>query len=64
MAIKEKQEKTAVSKLRDRFNAIERSIKPSDKLKNILKKDKQLEQKDKSDKKVARPYNPRHELGI
>ena len=56
--------KTAVSKLRDRFNAIKNSIKPSDKLKDVLKKDKQPEQKDESDKKVARPYNPRNEADL
>jgi hypothetical protein len=37
MTRKQKQKKTAVAKLRERFFKIERSIKPSDKLKNALK---------------------------
>ena len=63
MAINDEKEKTAVAKLRDRYYSIKKSIQPSEKLKEILEKDKHSEQED-SNKNAARPYNPRHEADI
>jgi hypothetical protein len=58
MATNENKEKTAVAKLRERYYEIKRSIKPSEKLKDALKKERQpAEEKEDSNKKVARPHN-------
>ena len=64
MATNDKKENTAVAKLRDRYYAIKKSIKPSEKLKEMFEKDKQSEQKENSDKKVARPHRPNNEADI
>ncbi len=56
MAIYDKKEKTVGAKLRDRYYSIKSSIKPSEKLKEIFEKNKQAEQKESLNKKVARPF--------
>ena len=58
------EKKTAVAKLRDRYYSIKNSIKPSEKLKEILEKDKQSERKDDENKKVARSYSPGSEADV
>ncbi len=52
------EEKSGVQKMRELHEEIKNSLKPSKELIDALIKTGKLKPKDKTDKKVARPYSP------
>ena len=59
MSENKKEEKTGVQKLRERFYRIKESIKPSEEMKEMFKKDKERsERKNEPEKKIAKPDRP------
>lgn len=66
MKKKEPGEKTAVAKLREKFFEIKNSIRPSEELKEILKKksEKKVDSDEDANKKVAHTRTPKNEAGI
>ena len=66
MASESSREKSAVSKLRDRFFQKKTAMKPSEELKNALKKKQPRndEQAGEDRKKIATPPKPRGDLDL